>query len=118
MKILDSPSYKVGILLGKMAVPLKYEIKSFEKNYVGNLTRRVSSLDDLIKFKTFIEEKLIMHDKTYPSFKEASLALAENVKSFIGRFDKNECAFGFFESYFTVVKPQKDDSLSNNETKN
>jgi hypothetical protein len=101
-----------------MAVPLKYDIKSFEKNYVGNLTRRIASLDDLVKFKTFMEEKLIIHDKTYPSIKEASMSLAESVKSFSGRFDKNECAFGFFESYFTVIKSQNDDSLSNNENKN
>lgn len=66
MKILESPSYKLGLSLGKMAVPLKYEIKSFEKNYAGNLTRRIASLDDLIKFKDDIDQKLIMHDKTYP----------------------------------------------------
>jgi hypothetical protein len=106
MKILESPSYKLGLLLGKMAVPLKYEIKSFEKNYVGNLTRRIASLGDLIKLKTFVEEKLIIHDKTYPDIKEASLALADAVKMFDNRFDKNECAFGFFESYFTVKEKE------------
>src|SRR5690606_7610713 len=98
MKILESPSYRLGLLLGKMAVPLKFEIKSFEKNYVGNLTRRIASLDDLIKLKTDIEQKLIMHEKTYPDIKDASLSIANDIKAFNGRFDKNECAFGFFES--------------------
>ena len=121
MKILASPSYKIGLQLGKIAVPLKYAIKSFEKSYVGNLTRRISSLDDLIKFKTFMEEKLILHDKTYTSIKIASLELAENVKYFSGSFDKNECAFGFFESYFKghtknqteIIDEELDDESAN-----
>lgn len=117
MKILESSSYKIGLSLGKLAVPLKFEIKSFEKNYVGNLTRRIASLDDLIKFKTDIEQKLIMHDKTYPDIKEASLLLNEGIKSFNGKYDKYECAFGFFESYFANTK-QKEDSQKENQTEN
>lgn len=101
MKILESPSYKLGLSLGKLAIPLRLEIKSFEKNYVGNLTRRIATLNDLIKFKADVEQKLIMHDKTYPDIKEASLTLATEVKTFSGGYDKHECAFGFFESYFT-----------------
>jgi hypothetical protein len=85
-------------------------IKSFEKNYVGNLTRRIASLNDLLKLKVDIEQKLIMHEKTYPDIKEASLTLAEGVKSFKGRYDKNECAFGFFESYFTFSKKNENNS--------
>ncbi|MBZ4651113.1 hypothetical protein [Thermosipho sp. (in: thermotogales)] len=118
MKILESPSYKLGLSLGKIAAPLKFEIKSFEKNYVGNLTRRIASLDDLIKFKVDIEQKLIMHDKTYPDIKEASLTLSEEVKSFKGRFDKNECAFGFFESYFANSKKKEEDNQEENKNEN
>ncbi|MCF8356836.1 MAG: hypothetical protein K9H48_20515 [Melioribacteraceae bacterium] len=114
MNILESPSYKLGFSLGKMAVPLKFEIKSFEKNYVGNLTRRIASLDDLIKFKTDIEQKLIMHEKTYPDIKDVSLTLTTDVKSFTGIFDKNECAFGFFESYFTFSKKKENNSPEKN----
>lgn len=106
MKILESPSYKIGLLLGKIAIPLKDNIKSFEKNYVGNLTRRIASLDDLIKLKTFIEQKLIIHDKTYPNIKDASLKLAKEIKEFRGKYDRNECAFGFFESYFEFSKKE------------
>ena len=123
MKILDSPSYKLGLSLGIMSRPFASwredcPIKSFEKNYVGNLTRRVSSLDDLIKFKTDIEQKLIMHEKTYKDIKEASLILTEGVKTFKGRFDKNECAFGFFESYFTYSKKNEEELKKDNQNKN
>jgi hypothetical protein len=115
MKILESPSYKLGLSLGIMARPFASwredcPIKSFEKNYVGNLTRRIASLNDLLKLKVDIEQKLIMHEKTYPDIKEASLTLAEGVKSFKGRYDKNECAFGFFESYFAFSKKNENNS--------
>lgn len=115
MKILESQSYKLGLSLGIMARPFASwredcPIKSFEKNYVGNLTRRIASLNDLLKLKVDIEQKLIMHEKTYPDIKEASLTLAEGVKSFKGRYDKNECAFGFFESYFTFSKKNENNS--------
>ncbi len=118
MKILESPSYRLGLSLGKMAIPLKFEIKSFEKNYVGNLTRRIASLDDLIKFKTDIEQKLIMHEKIYPDIKNASLKLSEDVKSFSGRYDKNECAFGFFENYFKSSKNNENNTDQDNQTEN
>jgi hypothetical protein len=100
MKIITSSSYRMGLKLGKMAKPLRKEINSFEKNYVGSLTRRIASIEDLIKFKTFIEEKLVIHDVCYPDIKEASLELAKEVKNSPDQYDKTECAFGFFESYF------------------
>lgn len=99
MKITNSKSYQIGILLGELAKNLSLEIKSFEKNYVGNLTRRVSSLEDFIRLKNDIEQKLIMHDKTKYTFK-SSYELSQQVKDFEGGYDKEECAFGFFESYF------------------
>ncbi len=73
---------------------------------MGNLTRRISSIDDFIKLKNDIEQKLIMHDKSKFTFKE-SYELAQKVKTFEGRYDKEECAFGFFESYFKPL-PKKE----------
>jgi hypothetical protein len=113
-KITDSHSYKIGRPLGKMARELKYEINSFPKQYVGSLRRRIATLDDLLDFKADIEEKLIMHEKVkFEKVTEASRRLAENVKVFQEdgeeRFDKNRCAFGFFESYF-VPLPKEDDN--------
>jgi hypothetical protein len=102
MKITNSESYQIGLLLGSLAKNLSQMINSFEKNYVGNLTRRISTIEDFIKMKNDIEQKLIMHDKTKFTFK-VSHELSLLVKGFEGRYDKEECAFGFFESYFKPI---------------
>ncbi len=99
MEITLSESYQVGFMLGELARNLSQEINSFEKNYVGNLTRRIGNMADFIKLKNEIEQKLIMHDKTKYTFK-TSYDLAQKVKEFKSRYDKDECAFGFMESYF------------------
>lgn len=52
MEIINSASFKLGVKIGKMAKPLKKSIGSFEKNYVGLLSRRVSTKDDCIRFVT------------------------------------------------------------------
>lgn len=99
MEITSSESYQVGFMLGGLARNLSQEINSFEKNYVGNLTRRIGNMADFIKLKNEIEQKLIMHDKTKYTFQN-SYDLAQKVKEFKSRYDKEECAFGFMESYF------------------
>jgi len=117
MKILESQSYKIGLLLGKLAQNFAGQnspIKSFEKNYVGNLSRRISSLDSLIDLKRFIEEKLIMHDLNYERNRQTSLQLAEAIKGFDARYDKNECAFGFFESYFAPFQSKEETKIEAN----
>lgn len=111
MKIISSESYQLGLLLGSLAKSLSLEINSFEKNYVGNLTRRVSTLEDFIKLKNDIEQKLIMHEKSKYTFK-ASYELAQKVKDFQSRYDKEECVFGFFESYFEPI-PKKEETSEN-----
>ncbi len=101
-KIMNSNSYKMGLLLGELARNFSGEnspIKSFEKNYVGNLSRRIGRIDDFIFLKSDIEQKLIMHEKVNFT-KKVSNELSELIKSHSGVYDKNECAFGFFESYF------------------
>lgn len=106
MKIVNSHSYKMGLLLGEMARNFAGEnspIKSFEKNYVGNLTRRIGRLEDFIDFKNDVEQKLIMHEKVNFT-RKISTDLAELIKEHQGVYDKNECAFGFFESYFKINK--------------
>lgn len=99
MEITSSESYQIGFMLGKLAKNLSQEINSFEKNYVGNLTRRIGNMADFIKLKNEIEQKLIMHDKTKFTY-QTSYDLAQKVKEFKLRYDKEECAFGFMESYF------------------
>ncbi|MBF0586689.1 hypothetical protein INT08_07205 [Prosthecochloris sp. N3] len=101
MEMENCSSYQAGLLLGKMAKPLAYKINSFEKNYVGLLSRRISDKRGLIEFSNFINEKLAIHDVAYPDLQKASVELA----SVVGKMNekdylKNECAFGFFESFF------------------
>jgi hypothetical protein len=106
MEITNSRSYAIGKCLGIMARPFAAwrddcPIKSFEKNYVGNLTRRIAYPEDLVKFSNFLNEKLAIHEKLYKDQKEASRQLAEDLKNMAGlKYNKNECALGFFESYF------------------
>ncbi|MGE5411635.1 MAG: hypothetical protein ACM3MI_11810, partial [Clostridiales bacterium] len=102
MEITTSESYQIGFLLGGLARNLSQLINSFEKNYVGNLTRRIGNMADFIKLKNDIEQKLILHDKTKFTF-QTSYELAQRVKEFKSRYDKEECAFGFFESYFKPI---------------
>lgn len=106
MEIIQSESYEIGLMLGALAKNLSLEINSFEKNYVGNLTRRIGTLSDFIKLKTDIEQKLIMHDKSKFTF-QTSYDLAQKVKNFKSQYDKEECAFGFMESYFKPL-PKSD----------
>ncbi|MCK9450360.1 MAG: hypothetical protein M0Q90_01595 [Bacteroidales bacterium] len=106
MEITSSESYHIGFMLGGLAKNLSLEINSFEKNYVGNLTRRIGNMFDFIKLKNEIEQKLIMHDKSKYTFK-TSYDLAQKVKEFKSRYDKEECAFGFMESYFKPL-PKKE----------
>lgn len=114
MEILQSQSYQIGSLLGSLAKNFAGQnspIKSFEKNYVGNLTRRISNLSDFIKLKNDIEQKLIMHEKTKFTF-QVSYDLAQKIKEFKGNYDKEEAAFGFFESYFKPI-PKKQSEVNN-----
>lgn len=98
----NSKSYQAGLLLGKMAQPLDRKIASFEKNYVGLLSRRISDKQGLVALANFINEKLAIHDVAYPNLKQASVKLARMIPDISDReYRKNYCAFGFFESYFS-----------------
>jgi hypothetical protein len=126
MNIVESKSYAIGQSLGFMARPFAAwrddcPIKSFEKSYVGNLSRRISSLDELTKFAAFVNEKLIMHEKAYKSIKDAYLKLVDTIASFdkekSEKYSKNNCALGFFEAYYNNSS-QADDTSKENSTNN
>ncbi len=117
MEITSSESYQIGFLLGGLAKNLKSKINSFEKNYVGNLTRRIGTLTDFIKLKNEIEQKLIMHDKAKFTF-QTSYDLAQKVKEFKSRYDKEECAFGFMENYFKPLSEKEEGSTIDTDTMN
>ena len=101
MQITNSESYKLGKDLGYVAKPLGRKINTFQKNYVGLITRRASSKNDCIQLTNDIIEKLVMHDCGY----NTSLCgeLCSKIAS-LNHFDKEEFAFGFFEGYFTYNK--------------
>jgi hypothetical protein len=112
MQINESTSYQLGKPLGVMARPLRSRINSFEKNYVGNLRRRITTLDDLIEFKNEIEEMLVRHEAAkMRSVDDARQQLSEHLSRMAEneRIDKNRCALGFFESYFEPYEGDEDE---------
>ena len=105
MEITNSASFKLGVKIGKMAKPLKKTIGSFEKNYVGLLSRRVSTKNDCIRFVTDISQKLVMHDSVWSAMcAEVCNDLANLSES---EYDKDELSFGFLDGYFKYEPTDK-----------
>ncbi|MDR3708829.1 MAG: hypothetical protein P4L33_11035 [Capsulimonadaceae bacterium] len=111
MQLQSSPSYHIGLLLGKLARPLAVEIKSFEKNYVGLLSRRIGSQSDVMRLANDLRQKLVMHEKLYPDVRDASNNLSDALQT-CEKYNKDECAFGFFESYFRPISAKALDTTS------
>jgi hypothetical protein len=105
----SSKSYAAGKLLGQLAQPVSWEIKSFEKNYVGLLSRRISDKQGLVAFANFINQKLAIHERAYPNLKEKYTKLAGILSEMENKeYHREYCAFGFFEGYFAKFeKPEK-----------
>lgn len=105
MEIINSASFKLGVKIGKMAKPLKKAIGSFEKNYVGLLSRRVSTKEDCIRFVTDISQKLVMHDGIWATMcAEVCDDLAKLPED---KYDKDELSFGFLDGYFKYEPTDK-----------
>ncbi len=122
-EMIDSPSYKAGFLLGKMAQRIgraskdeSPKIASFEKSYVGLLSRRIADLDGVISLQNFINEKLNVHNVDYASvWEKQSLELTSVVKQLSSSsYNKQYCAFGFFEGYYLYAK--KDEKTNEDTT--
>lgn len=98
IEIMSSQSFELGRILGRLAQPLGRKISSFQKNYVGLLSRRVATKDDCKKFANEISEKLQLHDCLYGRGDEISTFIkgVETMPS----YDKDEFTFGFFDGYF------------------
>ncbi len=105
-KIKESPSYQLGLLLGLLARPLKTRINSFDKNYAGLLSRRIGNVADVMGLANDLNQKLIMHGCVGFTY-QTSHQLSQMLGDFSGRYDKDECAFGFFESYYAPI-PKKE----------
>ena len=104
MEITNSCSFKLGFKIGKMAQPLRF-IGSFEKNYVGLLSRRVSTKEDCIRFVTDLCQKLVIHDSVW------SVMSAEVIDDLArlpeDKYDKDELSFGFLDGYFKYEPTDK-----------
>jgi hypothetical protein len=109
--ITKSRSYQLGYDLGKMAKSLRGEIGTFEKNYVGNLSRRLVNLSDFVKLKNDIDQKLIIHEKAKITAL-LSHGLAIKLKEFEGSYDRDVCVFGFMEAYFKPILPKESEEGS------
>ena len=105
MEITNSASFKLGLKIGKMAKPLKNSIGSFEKNYVGLLSRRVSTKDDCIRFVTDISQKLVMHDRVWSAMCAEICDDLANISE--SEYDKDELSFGFLDGYFKYEPTDK-----------
>ena len=105
MEITNSASFKLGLKIGKMAKPLKNSIGSFEKNYVGLLSRRVSTKDDCIRFFTDISQKLVMHDRVWSAMCAEICDDLANISE--SEYDKDELSFGFLDGYFKYEPTDK-----------
>lgn len=105
MEITNSASFKLGFKIGKMAKPLKKAIGSFEKNYVGLLSRRVSTKDDCIRFVTDISQKLVMHDRVWSAMCAEICDDLANISE--SEYDKDELSFGFLDGYFKYEPTDK-----------
>lgn len=98
MELTETKSYKLGFKLGQMSKPLNKAIASFQKSYVGMLTRRITTKDDCIKFVNDICQKLTMHEKAY---NDACAEVCNELANLpLSEYDKEHLAFGFFEGYF------------------
>lgn len=105
MEITNSASFKLGVKIGKMAKPLKKAIGSFEKSYVGLLSRRVSTKDDCIGFVTDISQKLVMHEGMRATLcAEVCDDLANLSET---EYDKDKLSFGFLDGYFKYEPTDK-----------
>ena len=116
----DSNSYQIGKLLGQLAQPVGWEIKSFEKNYVGLLSRRIADKEGLIAFSNFINEKLAIHERAYPSLKQKFIELTQLLSGMRDAdYHRDYCAFGFFEGYFGKPDiPVRPDDSATSESQN
>ena len=105
MEITNSASFKLGVKIGKMAKPLKNSIGSFEKNYVGLLSRRVSTKEDCIRFVTDISQKLVKHDSVWSAMCAEVCDDLANISE--SEYDKDELSFGFLDGYFKYEPTDK-----------
>ena len=76
-----------------------------DRNYVGLLSRRVSTKDDCIRFFTDISQKLVMHDRVWSAMCAEICDDLANISE--SEYDKDELSFGFLDGYFKYEPTDK-----------
>lgn len=98
METVESKSYQIGLRTGKLSKPLKKAINSFEKRYVGLLSRHIMTKDDCESFVKEINEMLVRQGKVWGQL--SSETIEELVALPVGEYDREKFAIGFLEGYF------------------
>lgn len=98
METVESKSYQIGLRIGKLSKPLKKAINSFEKRYVGLLSRHIMTKDDCESFVKEINEMLVRQGKVWGQL--SSEAIEAIVALSVGEYDREKFAIGFLEGYF------------------
>lgn len=114
-QVTNSQSYALGQALGTMARRFGWTttpIKSFEKSFVGNLSKRISSIGEAVKFSTFLNEKLAIHDIAKTKEKEALESFVSIINNFSEKYNKHNCALGFFNNYYESYKENNTENLN------
>ncbi len=104
--MINTKSYQIGKQLGQLAKPLRKAINSFEKSYVGLITRRVATKYDCVKFANEITEKLTRHGKRWAEQTASIVAELSVIPE--AEYDKELVAFGFLGGYFTYEEQSAD----------
>lgn len=105
-EMTDSASYQIGKQLGQLSKPLGKAINSFEKSYVGLITRRVATKEDCIKFVNEIGEKRTRHGFKWAEMSANTITKIAAIS--LVDYNKEHIAFGFFEGYFTYEEKGSD----------
>lgn len=120
-KMEQSESYQIGEKMGVLAERVSKKINSFEKKYVGLLTRRIADLSGLKELYNFIYEKSCLHDIYGKNINQLRMDISEKIKNITEKqYSKHDCAFGFFESYSRqkLGRGKLEDTLEHTEEQN
>jgi hypothetical protein len=106
----ETKSYQAGKLLGSLARNLDQEINSFSKQYAGNISRRISTLQDFQKLLNFVQTKLVMHksdEKYFGNIMRMATELNVLFADFNELYKKENAVAGFFYSYMMPFESKK-----------
>jgi hypothetical protein len=97
--MVETQSYQIGQYLGILSRDVSAAINSFSKQYVGNISRRVSTISDFHKFLNYICEKLAIHEQLETANKVTFVKLSQLLSEFNEPYKKDYVVAGFFSKF-------------------